>query len=145
MNNTTLILLTSLALMAVGTLMVINFGPLPKSEAAKSTFPSMQIKGIEVVHKGVPFTLNFDQQKVATSALLGAEEVKKSDYPEVKGPFTFDKIIVYRFNASDVEIFPIQYKELNLVFSAPALNKDAYYIELSGGEFQKMINSSFDK
>lgn len=141
MNNNTMIFLTSLALVAIGALMVLNLAPNIASRVTIQAVPPLMVRSISVVQKGVPYTMNAEQQKIAANAIQRAEEVKKSDYPEVKGPFNFEKIIVQRFNSGDLEILPIQYKENELVFSAPSLSKDVYYIELSGGALQKVLNS----
>lgn len=145
MTNTTLIGMTSLVLVAIGTLLAINFFPKASLEVTEQGLPPLEVRGAAVVYKGVPFTLNFEQQQLATNAILRAEKVEKSKYPEIKRPLNFEKMILYRFNASDLEIFPIQYDETNLVFSAPDLNKDYYFIELSGGALKNMIDSSYDK
>lgn len=144
MTNTTLITMTSLVIVAIGTLLAINFVPKASLEVTETGLPPLEVRGIAVVHKGIPFTLNFEQQKLAADALLKANQVDKAKYPEVKRPLNFDKIIIYRFNTSDLEIFPIQFEENNLVFSAPELSKNFYYIELSGGALKNMINSSYD-
>jgi hypothetical protein len=144
MNNTTLIVLTSLALVAIGSLLVLNFAPKIAAQIKVSAIPQLQIKSVSVVSKGVPYPLNNQQVKVLTDALQHAEKVNKADYPAVKGPFSFDKIVIARFNASDLDLIPIQYKEQNLVFSAPDLSTDNYYIELSGGALQTMLNAAHD-
>lgn len=136
-----MIFLTSLALVAMGALLVLNLAPNIASSVTIQAVPPLMVRSISVVEKGTSYTMNAEQQKIAASAIQRAEEVKKSDYPTVKGPFNFEKMIVQRFNSGDLEIFPIQYKENELVFSAPSLNKDVYYIELSGGALQKVLNS----
>lgn len=144
MTNTTLVAMTSLVIVAIGTLLAINFIPKASLEVTEKGLPPLEVRGMAVVHKGIPFTLNFEQQQLAANALLKADKVEKSKYPEIKRPLNFDKIIIYRFNASDLEIFPIQFEENNLVFSAPQLNKNYYYLELSGGALKNMIQSSYD-
>ena len=136
-----MIFLTSLALVAMGTLLVLNLAPNIASNVTIQPIPPMMVRSISVVQKGTSYTMNPEQQRIAANAIQRAEEVKKSDYPEVKGPFNFEKMVVQRFNSGELEIFPIQYKENNLVFSAPSLSKDMYYIELSGGALQKVLNS----
>lgn len=140
MTNNTMIFLTSLALVAMGALLVLNLAPNIASRVTVQAIPPLMVRTISVVQKGTPYTLNSEQQKIATTAIQRAEEVKKSDYPS-KGSFNFEKIIIQRFNSGDLEIFPIQYKDKNLVFSVPTLNQEVYYIELSGGALQKVLNS----
>lgn len=141
MNNNSMIFLTSLALVAMGALLVLNLAPNIASRVTVQPIPPLMVRSISVIQKGVPYTLNAEQQRTVGNAIQRAEEVKKSDYPTVKGPFNFDRIVIQRFNSGDLEILPIQFKENELVFSAPALSQDAYYIELSGGALQKVVNS----
>ncbi len=141
MNNNTMIFLTSLALVAMGALLVLNLAPNIASRVTVQPIPPLMVRSISVIQKGVPYTLNAEQQRTVGNAIQHAEEVKKSDYPTVKGPFNFDRIVIQRFNSGDLEILPIQFKENELVFSAPALSQDVYYIELSGGALQKVVNS----
>lgn len=141
MTNNTMIFLTSLALVAMGALLVLNLAPNIASRVTVQAIPPLMVRSISVIQKGVPYTMNAEQQKITTSAIQRAEEVKKADYPQVKGPFNFEKLVIQRFNSGDLEIFPIQYKENELVFSAPTLSQEVYYIELSGGALQKVLNS----
>lgn len=136
--------LTAVALLAVFTLLVIKFNPTTFTAPSKNIVSSSDIRGMAVMHKGIPYTLNFDQQKTATDVIARAVQVKKADYPKSDASFAFDKIIVYRFNAPDVELLPIQFQDDNLVFSVPVIDPNVYYLELSGGELKQMISSSFD-
>lgn len=144
MKQSTLYLMTAAVVIGVLALLVINFYPVSVPDVTSSGPPPAEVRGMSVFHKGIPYTLNFEQQSLANDALFHAVEVKKADYKPVKEGFPFEKIVVYRFNAPDVEIFPIQYVEGNLVFSSPMLNNNAYYMELSGGAFTKMITNSYD-
>lgn len=136
-----MIFLTSLALVAIGTLMVLNLAPNIASSVTIQPVPPLMVRSISVIQKGTSYTMNAEQQKIAANAIQRAEEVKIADYPQVKGPFNFEKLVIQRFNSVDLEIFPIQYKDNELVFSAPNLNKEVYFIELSGGALQKVLNS----
>lgn len=146
MKNPALVMMTALVLLGVAVLMMLNYAPkISSSQDATATgLPPLEVKGMAVVHQGKPFTLNFDQQKLATDAIAKAVKVKKSDFTQSKD-LNFDKIIIYRFNAPDLDLIPIQYQEKNLVFEVPSLNTDSYFMELSGGSLQNMINHSFDQ
>lgn len=148
MKNPTLVIMTALVLLGVAVLMMLNYAPkmtVTSSDTTAAGLPPLEVRGMAVVHQGKPFTLNFDQQKLANNAISRAVLVKKSDFAKSKVPLNFDKIVIYRFNAPDVEILPIQYQEKNLVFEVPSLNKDSYFMELSGGELQNMLDHSFDQ
>lgn len=145
MQNSSVILLTSLALVAIGTLLMLNLGP------HLSTFPTttpgmgnIHIKAIDLYKKGLFFPLNAEQQKIVAEAITHAEPVKKSDYPEAKGPLNFEKLIIHRYDGPDIEIHPLQYKDSNLVFSTQGLSKDGDFIEFSAGALQKTLDSAHD-
>ena len=144
MKNSTVFGLTAIALLAVFTLLVLKLVPSTSEFGTSSVVPESDIRGMAVVHKGLPNTLNFDQQKIATHVLSRSVQVKKSDYPQSAESFPFEKIILYRFNAPDLEILPIQFQENNLVFSIPLIDPQNYYLEQSDGQFKEMISSSFD-
>lgn len=142
-----LVAMTALVLLGVGTLMMLNYAPkisMTSPDATAGGLPPLEVRGMAIVHDGKPFTLNFDQQKLANDALAKAVKVKKSDYSKNKD-LNFDKIVVYRFSAPDVEVIPVQYSEKNLVFEVPSIDKETYFMELTGGGLQNMINQSFDK
>lgn len=134
--------MTAAVLFGMLILMWLNYAPISPSAYEKSTFPINDVRGSAIVHKGLSYTLNFDQQKILVDFVLKAVQVKKSDYTPTK--LNFDKFIIYRFKDREVEILPITYNENNLVFSVPSLNSETYYMELSGGQLKTMIPSSFD-
>lgn len=145
MKNSTLIGMTALVIVAMLTLIFINFSPyiIETAIPTKSPFP-LDVRGMAVYHRGLPYTLNFEQQQTALGAMTRSVEVKKSAYPEIKGPFLFEKIAIYRFQGGDIELLPIDAVEKNLVFAAPSLDPNVYYMELSGGELSTMLNNAFD-
>lgn len=145
MNNSTIIGLSALAIMAVLALFVINLTPALSKGEASQTIPAGDFKAIDVYHHGAPYPLNFQQQQIAIDAISRAVEVKKSDYPAPKGPFTFEKIVITRYKGPSVELIPIQYDERNLVFSLNGVNDKVYFIELSGGIFRRMLDSIPEK
>lgn len=146
MQTSTVIAMTAVVVLGIVTLLFLNFKPMaPVHVGTASHLPGNDVRGMAVFHNGIPYTLNFEQQKLANDVINRAVEVKKSDYPKAEAPFSFDKLVIYRFNAPDVEIFPISYSDRNLVFSVPSLSQEKYFLELSGGEFKNMINASFDQ
>lgn len=146
MKNPALVFMTALVLLGVATLMMLNYAPKMSTiqDATAEGLPPLEARGMAVVHQGKPFTLNFDQQKLANDALTKAVKVKKSDYSKDKA-LNFDKIVIYRFKGPDLEIIPVQYSENNLVFEIPSVSNDHYFMELTGGSLQNMINHSFDQ
>lgn len=148
MKNSTIIGLTALAVLSVFTLFVINLTPTLTQQESYQTLAPSSIKSIDVVRKGVLYPLNFQQFSIAVDAISNAVEVKKSDYPSVKGPFSFEKLVITRYKGGNVDLVPIEYDEYNLVFSLNAINNNVYFLETSGGAFKRMLDkepSSIDK
>lgn len=145
MKSSTLLILTTAAILGVLALLTINYAPSLSSLPLKDTplFPFEEVQGVAVVHKGLPYTLNFEQMQIAKSAILRAASIKMNDYRSRK-TFDFEKIIFYRFNKPEVQVFPIQWDENNLVFSIPSLSTSDFFLELSSGDLQNMLQTSFD-
>lgn len=143
MNNNTIIGMTALVVIGILVLMVLHILPI-SSDNNQKMLRNGETRGMAVVHDGLPFTLNFEQQQTAIDALNSSVYVKKEGYP-AKDTLNIQKIVVYRFNAPDLELTPIQFVEDNLVYDAPALNSEYYFLELSGGDLKKMLTNAFDQ
>lgn len=144
MKNTTIITMVVLVLIASLTLLMINFLPShfpEKVDLSKKSLPILDPRGMAVVHNNIPYTLDYEQQNAVVAALSRAVEVTRQDFH--RGTMDFEKIIVYRFNEPDLELFPVEYSDQNLIFSVPAIAPNSYFMELTLGELKNLINSSF--
>lgn len=145
MKNSTILTMIGAATVGIILLFVINVSQtLSPSAGTIELLDPYDVRGSAVIHKGLPYTLSFDEQSLVVSTAGHPVKVAKKDYPPPYGPFDFEKLIIYRFGKPDLELIPLKYEEENLVFSIPSLNLDGYYMELSGGELRSMIGKAFD-
>lgn len=121
------------------------------------------VKGVAVEHNGELYTLNFAQQNQLIDVINRSFVVTQEDVDNRKIHFSsapeIDKIIIYRFNESNVqiEITPIAYvnkkvnvlvhnplEDVNIVFSAPLLSHTGFLEESSEDEIYKMLKTTYD-
>lgn len=117
------------------------------------------VRGIAVEHNHKLYTLNFAQQNELVDILnrsipVGQELVEKrkttlKDAPEI------EKIIVYRFNAPDLEIIPVAYvaktssvtkadaAKVSLVYSVPEWNKNGLLEESTSDDLNKLLLTTY--
>lgn len=116
------------------------------------------VRGMAVEHNNTLFTLNFEQQNALVdifnrSIPVGEEIVEtrkvKGQSPEIQ------KIIIYRFNAPDIEITPVAYiaksssafgreSHANIAFSAPQWNPQGLLEETSADNLHQLLSSTYD-
>ncbi|MGK5594940.1 MAG: hypothetical protein ACSNEK_06245 [Parachlamydiaceae bacterium] len=143
MKNSAVYALTFAAAVAAFILIFIRFFPSPVPENHLHISPS-NVQGAAVVFQQKPYTLNFEQQNQLIDILNRAVLVQKKDYAHVDRSFTFDQIVIYSFNGSNVEITPIDIIDQNMVFSIPLWSQDYYFMELSAGALKNLIQHSHD-
>ncbi len=146
MDNRWLIPLTIICIIGLLALLLLKFIPITQTQSVSppSHIKNIDVRGMAVEHKGLLYTLNFDQQNQFLKYLNSSLPVSKTDYQNINETLPFSKILIYTFNSPDVEISPIGYKEDNLVFFAPNWNTNSYMIELSGGELKKLLGQTYD-
>lgn len=136
--------MTGMVVAGILILLFLNISPglFPQKQAGYISLND--VRGSAVFHNGKAFTLNFEEQTNLVDYLNRAVLVKKKDYSNPSKNFPFEKITLYLFKNADVEIFPIDSSNQNLVLNIPAWNQEFYFMDLSGGYLQKLLNSSFD-
>jgi hypothetical protein len=144
MKNSTLSGLIIAGIIGIFALMMINLAPSIPINANPELTPQGNVRGFALYHRGTPFTLNFDQQKLAMDYLNRAVKVKKSDYTPDKSALAFDKLVIYRFDGGDLELVPVTIKDRNIAFSTPTLAQDQLLLETSGGELNILLNQTYD-
>lgn len=151
MPNSTNMTLLTIALAAILVLFGVNLithvkPELKETEETAGTLAlnRSDIRGMAIDKNDKIFTLNQIQQNEAVTYINRMRPVNKNDYP-TKGSFQFSKLIVYRFNKSDVVLIPIAFHDKNLVFDIPALGSSSYMLDESSGKFYDLIkNGSHD-
>lgn len=146
MNNSSTITLLTIALSAILVLFGVNFitffQPATKGNqegvVGNLTVALNEVKGIAIEKGKELFTLNQKQQNEALTLINRMRPVDKGDYP-IKEKFEFTRIIIYRFNKPDIDLFPIANQKEGLVFNVPILNSSSYLLDMSGGQFYDLI------
>lgn len=118
------------------------------------------VRGVAVEHNNKLYTLNFDQQNELVDRLnrsipVGKKLVEKRKI-NVDHPPEVQKIIIYRFNASDLELIPVAYvskstsimqddsqNKISLVYSVPEWNENGLLEESTGDELAKLLYSTY--
>lgn len=144
MKNSTLSGLIIAGIIGIFGLLMINLAPTIPINANPELTPQGNVRGVALYHRGTPFTLNFEQQKLAMDYLNRAVKVKKSDYTPDKSALAFDKLVIYRFDGADLELVPVTIKDRNIAFTAPTITQDQFLLETSGGELNSLLNQTYD-
>lgn len=118
------------------------------------------VRGIAVEHKGILYTLNFSQQNELVEILnrlfpVGKDVVEKRKV-DIPHKSEVAKIIIYRFNAPDLDILPVAYvskttsvmakqdpNNIRMVLSVPEWNPNGLLEESSSDELQKLLSSTY--
>lgn len=120
------------------------------------------VRGMAVEHHGLLYTLNFNQQNALIEILNRAIPVTQAEVEARKisndTPIGVKKIIIYQFNAPDIEITSVAYVaksssiigqkniRTNMVFSAPTSWNPPHGLleESAADELQKLLLTTFD-
>ena len=105
------------------------------------------VRGMAVEHNQKLYTLNFAQQNFVVDLINNALPLTTKEEPK-NGKVDFSKIVIYRFNAPDIEIHPIAYiskeNSSHLVFSVPALNPNALLQDNSSENVKNFFSKTYD-
>jgi len=143
MSNRTLNSLVVLLLVGILALFTVNLLPMLYPHSKEKFIGFNDVKGIAVEHNQNLWELNFDQQNQLIDSINHAIQVKKEGSLS-KQDFPFQSIVIYRFNGDDVVLKPLGKNGNHLVFSAPQLLAETYLQDMTTGEMQNLIQSTYD-
>lgn len=142
MSNRMLLVLIGIVIVGIFLLLAYNFMALAKKHASAQAFlPQNSVEGIAVRHKGLPYTLNFDQQQQALRSLNGASPLNNEVDLKNREAADFDKLIVFLFNGADMELSPVGFLRNEFVYAVPG---GSLFITSDTGQFKKMISQTYD-
>ncbi|MDP1836240.1 MAG: hypothetical protein Q8K75_10000 [Chlamydiales bacterium] len=101
------------------------------------------IRGMEIVYKNLPYTLNFDQQQEMLELINRCIPVGKISASPGGLPY-FKKIVVYLFGRPSIELNQVDFAENEFYFQAPGLNADGFLMDVSGGRMFQLVESAHD-
>jgi hypothetical protein len=159
MKNTRLTLIMMFAVLAgVTTILFINAASLMGIATYKYIAPN-DVRGMAIEHNGLLYTLNFSQQNHLVDIFNRATSVAPNDVTnrktQLKHPPEITKIIIYRFDAPDIEIHPVAYttkkgsstqqpNDFNFVFSIPQWDAKNYFEEATPNELATILSTTYD-
>jgi hypothetical protein len=118
------------------------------------------VRGMAVMHNNKLYTLNFEQQNqlvdIFNRSIPVGKELVETRKTSVANVPEIQKIIVYRFNASDLEIIPVAYvskssspldktstTKFSLVFSVPEWDPHGLMEESTSDDLSKLLSSTY--
>lgn len=159
MKNRLTILMTLAVIAGFSILILMNVAALFGIVSYKYISPN-DVRGMAVEHEKVLYTLNFDQQNALVdifnrSIPVTKEQVAARKMTVKKAP-DIQRVIIYRFNAPDIEIKPVAYvkktgsllakdeESASMVFSAPDFYKDGYLEESIQDDIYQILSKTYD-
>lgn len=145
MNNRVLFSLTLLVLLGMLILFGINMTSiLTGSTPFQPYLDFNQVRGIDVNHRHLSYTLNFAQQNEIIEILNRSVKVMGLRPGKHQRP-AIERIVIHRFHDLPALIItPVAYVDQNLVFSIPDWDAHGYLMELSEGRLQNLLAETYD-
>lgn len=144
MSNRSLLYMTVIVLVGIGILLGLNFYYILQGTPQGETYLKYNdVKGVAAEYKGELYTFNFEQQNAFIGMLNRAvktDTVKEGDLHSSE----IAKIIIYQFNAPDILLTPVAYVDQNLVFTSPQLAPKGYLMDITRGELQSLLSTTYD-
>lgn len=144
MSNRTLFWMTGIVILCIIALLLLNALPMIWTPPTEKYLKFNDVRGMAVEHKNKLYTLNFDQQTQVVGYLNQAVPVDNASVANKNPKIEISKIVVYRFDAPDLILIPIEYRNDNLIFSSPDWNKDGLMKDVSGGALQNILAQTYD-
>lgn len=156
-NNRITLIMTLAVLAGFGIILMMNMAALMGFMPSRYISPNA-VRGIAVEHNKLLYTLNFAQQGEMIDLFNRSIPVSPQEVQPQKTdqPLEVTRIIIYRFNAPDIEIRPIAYVNkttsltkpettaTNLVFEVPEWNPKGFLEEAVPDEFHKLLLNTYD-
>lgn len=99
---------------------------------------------MEVTHKKIPYTLNFDQQNKVIEWLNTSIQITSKEFPQKADNLPIEEMTIYRFDQPDIKLIPYGYLDENLVFQSNDWNAKGLMQEKSHGELKKLLSQTYD-
>ena len=135
---------TVIVIIMVGLVMLQHLTPFAAERTGTDQLYANDVRGMAIVYKSKPYTLNFEQQLEAIEHINRMIPIGKlRDTPE---PYPgLDKMVVYLFNSPPLEFVPLDFDGASFVFRPPAAWKArGYLMDISTGQLLHLIESAHD-
>lgn len=115
----------------------------PGAQKLSTYISADDVEGMTVVYHDLPYALNFDQQNEMIELINRSIPVNDQNPSELLAMST-KKIIVHLFNKEDVDIQLLGSKDGSVYFSSSTWIAGNNLKDVSTGDMQELINSSYD-
>jgi hypothetical protein len=140
------LLLASLVLLAcLSLLLALNLLPFLRSSTPEKYLQYNAVSGIAVEHRGLLYTLNFEQQNGFIDLINRALPITKEgiEHPSFE-PVNFTKIVVTPFEGAPIVFTPVENTAEGLTTYCAELNPDGYLKEPSQGKLVELLTQTYD-
>lgn len=143
-NSTTVFI--GIVVVAVALLLTINFFSVFSEPDSNKYIAHKDVRGIAVVHQNKEYPLDSSRQAEVLSILNNAARLKKGTVSESeKVNFPYSKVIIYRFKKPEVEIIPIKFVDLQMIFYCKDWNPDGGMLqEVGPGDLNAILESAYN-
>ena len=141
MSNRILSLMIGLVVVLAGVLLMMNIFNIQTEPLSEHFLKADNVKAVEVVSKGTPHPLTFDQQNRFVEVInLAVPTGMENDLKVVKGPFDYEKIVIYQFEGPEITATPYGLVNTQLLMTIPEWNPDGLIRETGPGELNKLFS-----
>lgn len=143
MSNRTLSILVVLVIISTGVLMFMNLFDIHTGPLENRFLTHDNVKAVEVFSQNTPHPLNFEQQKKFVDIINQAVHTGFEERLDViKGPFKYDKIVIYQFEGSEITATPYGFVNTQLLMTVPDWNPEGLIRETGPGELNKLFSDA---
>jgi hypothetical protein len=143
-SSNSLIFLTLLVVICSLVILGLNLSYIFTASKNEKYLGFNDVRGMAIVHRNLPYTLNFEQQNLMVEHLNQSLLINKN--PPVANPsqLNFSELIIYRFNAADIHLIPIGYEDENLIYTVPEWSGHGFFQDISAGNMKSLIEETYD-
>jgi hypothetical protein len=157
MSSRSIFYMTFAVLAGFAVILAMNVAKAFKEFAPRYLSPN-DVRGMAIEHNNLLYTLNFEQQNAVLQILNQSVPIGPQISPKEESPLkpAFERLVIYRFQAPDIEIRPVAYARIVtafggegptqqdlLVFSAPIWNRTGLMQETTA-RFKDLLSQTYD-
>ena len=118
------------------------FYPFDAPSVPEKFLQKQNVRGMAVKHNGLLYTVNFKQQNQLIDWFNSSQRLTKTGHEKTQTDI--EKIIIYQFNAPDIEVEPIVFENNVLIYSSPNWYSDGFLRETSAGSMKTLLSQTYD-
>ncbi|GAB4237866.1 MAG: hypothetical protein Tsb0021_17650 [Chlamydiales bacterium] len=125
--------------------LLLNFLTPYEDQTDRKVLVRGDVRGMEIVHRNIPFTLNFEQQEAVINMINRSLFVGAADLNQITDEALFEEITIYPFKGNPMRLRPIAYlTDGNLLYTLPEFHT-GYLQDISEGEMKRLLSKSYDQ